>query len=111
MRSTLQRDTWSAILPLSLRFKADIIDKLRRLDCYLSTLTLCAQTKLLLQNVPPRFFLHKIGFTVTMTKMDGDQVDQCLGHFVYEWNEAKRLSIGGAMVQVDRNTEYKILLK
>ena len=87
LKSTLQRGTRSAILPIIRRYRADIRYGVKRLKGKFSADTLCGKSKSLRRNAATQVYSHKCGFTNVyhMDKANNENIGHSLGAFISEF--------------------------
>ena len=108
LRSTLQRGTRSAILPLARRYRADRMFLRPRLKGKFSTDTAYFNHKSIRGNIASQIYFHKSGFYSChhLSKVDDKQVGPTLKKFIAEYGIPEHLTMDGAAVQVGRNTSF-----
>ena len=106
--ATTQRGTRSAILPISRRYRADRMYRVKRLEGKFSTDTLYADIKSLKQNIYAQVFSHKAGLAVCypLTRANGESIGNALLDFIHDFGAPRHLTFDGATVQVGRNTKF-----
>ena len=84
LKSTLQRGTRSAILPISRRYRADRQYGVKRLKGKFSTDTLWVKSKSLQNNSDTQVYSHKFGFATVyhMDKANNKNIGHSLGAFI-----------------------------
>ena len=109
MRSTLQRGTRSAILPISRRYRADRRFGVKRLDGKFATDTFWSKVKSLRGNVAAQIYGHKCGFNKVypIPKANNENVGYSLLSFINEFGVPEKLTYDGAAVQVGRHTTFQ----
>ena len=108
IKATTQRAVRSAILPISRRYRADRMYRVKRLQGKFATDTIYSNIKSLKQNTCAQVFSSKIGFIVCypMTKADGQTAGFALQDFSHDFGVPDHLTFDGAMVQVGRKTRF-----
>ncbi|CAJ1965439.1 unnamed protein product [Cylindrotheca closterium] len=108
LRSTLQRGTRSAILPLARRYRADRMFLRPRLKGKFSTDTAYFNHKSIRGNIASQIYFHKSGFYSChhLSKVDDKQVGPTLKKFIADYGIPEHLTMDGAAVQVGRNTSF-----
>ena len=113
LEATTQRGIRSAILPLSRRYRADRMYKLKRLDSKFATDTLYGDIKSLKQNQCAQVYTHKCGFSACypVTAANGDLLGQTLRDFSHDFGVPEHLTFDGAMAQVGGSTLFNRTLR
>ena len=108
IEATMQRGIRSALLPLSRRYKADRMYKMKTLDAKFATDTLYAEEKSLLQNTCAQIYSNKVGFGVCypMRNAKGATIGQTLKDFCHDFGIPAHLTFDGATAQVGKNTDF-----
>ena len=108
LRSTMQRGTRSAILPLARRYRADRMFDRPRLRGKFSTDTGYFKCVSLRGNIASQVYFHKCGFYAVyhLSKVDDTQVGPTLPRFISEFGIPEQLTMDGAAVQVGRKTTF-----
>ena len=108
LRSTLQRGTRSAILPLARRYRADRMFQRPRLKGKFSTDTAYFKHKSTRGNIASQIYFHKSGFysCYHLSKVDDKQVGPSLRKFIHDFGIPEQLTMDGAAVQTGRNTSF-----
>ena len=109
LKATTQRGTRSALLPISRRYRADRQFGVRRLNGKFSTDTIWAKIKTLRRNVSSQIYSQKCGFNAVyhLESANGENVGYNLSKFVSDYGAPEHLTFDGAVVQVDRNTNFQ----
>ena len=113
LEATTQRGTRSAILPISRRFRADRMYRLKRLNCSMATDTMYSDVKSLMQNIGGQIYSHKCDFAAFYPVKNslGGTLGDTLLDFVHEYGAPEKLTFDGAMSQVGSNTNFQSLLR
>ena len=100
IEATTQRGTRSALLPLSRRYRADRIYKMKRLDGKFATDTLYADTKSLLQNTCAQIYSHKNGSSACypLPSANEENIGNTLNDFIHDFGAPKYLTFDSAQV-------------
>ena len=106
--ATTQRGTQSALLPLSRRYRADRMYRMKRLNTKFATDTFFSDIKSLNQNTCRQVFSTKFGFSAvyTMPRATGDTIGQSLIDFSHDFGVPEHLTFDGAMAQVGKGTLF-----
>lgn len=106
--ATTQRGVRSAILPLSRRYRADRMYKLKRLDAKFATDTLYGDIKSLKGNKYAQVYSHKCGFSAVypIDAANGDKLGRSLRDFSHDFGVPEHLTMDGAMAQVGEHTLF-----
>ena len=102
LRVTTQRGVWSAILPISRRYRADRMYSTKRLNGKFATDTLWAKVKSLRSNVASQIYSHKCGFNAPyhLERANGEKVGYSLSDFVHKYGAPEYLTYDGAAVEM-----------
>ena len=108
MGATTQYGTRSAVLPLSRRYKADRMYKVKTLDAKFATDTFYADVKSLNQNTCAQIYSNKVGFAVCYPMIDakGDRIGRSLNDFVNDFGVPRHLTFDGATAQKGKYTLF-----
>ena len=113
LKATTQYGTRSAILPIGIRYRADHMFNLKRLNCKMATDTLYSDHKSLLQNTCGQIYTHKCDFAVfyPLPDANGESINNTLLDFTHEYGAPEHLTFDGAKVQVGRLTKFQQSLR
>ena len=113
LTATTQTSTRSATLPLSRRYRADRMYRVKRLDGKFATDTMYADIKSLKQNSYAQVFTHKIGFAACypLDKANGDTIGYALQDFIHDFGAPYHLTFDGASVQVGKKTRFMTMIR
>ena len=108
-----QRGTRSALLPLSRRYRADRMYRMKRLNTKFATDTFFSDIKSLNQNTCGQVFSTKFGFSAVypMPRATGDTIGQSLIDFSHDFGVTEHLTFDGAMAQVGKGTLFMKSIK
>ena len=109
LKTTTQRGTSSALLPISRRYRADRQFGVKRLNGKFATDTIWAKSRTLRSNMASQIYSHKCGFNTAyqLQSASGDNVGYTLSQFVSEYGAPEHLTYDGASVQLGRNTHFQ----
>ena len=104
--ATTQNGVRSAILPLSRRYRADHMFKVKRLDGKFATDTFFSKTKSIHGNMCCEVLSHKVGFQACYPKINatGDSLGEALDDFVHDFGAPTHLTFDGHQSQVGKKT-------
>ena len=113
LMATTQRGTRSAILPLSRRYRADKMYRMKRLNTKLATDTLYSDIKSLNQNICAQVYSTKFGFAAVypMHRATGDTIGQSYVDFSHDFGIPEHLTFDGAMAQTGKGTLFMKSIK
>ena len=111
--ATTQRGTRSAILPLSRRYRADKMYRMKRLNTRFSTDTLYSDVKSLNQNTCAQVYSTKFGFSAVypMIRATGDTIGQSYVDFSHDFGIPEHLTFDGAVAQTGKGTLFMKSIK
>ena len=94
-----ERNTFSE-LPLSRRYRADQMYKVKRLNEHFATDTLYSTNRSISGNIACQLYTHKVGF---LRSTKGEDVGNTLSDFIQEYGVPEQLTFDGAQNQVGPN--------
>ena len=108
LQVTNQRGLRSKILPISSRYLAGRMFRVKQLNGQFVPDSLYFNKKTLVSNIVTQVFSHKCGFNHVshLSKVDGEQVGHALAEFVHDYGAPEHLTFDGAQVQKGINTLF-----